>query len=124
MIHALLAILTVLLLCFGMFFLIVGAIGIWRLPDTLSRMHASSKCVTLGISGLLLASIVHLSHMHGDDTAGYVIATLTKAALVIAFQFIANPIAAHMLARAAHADGAPMWEKTAEDELDEDTPEG
>lgn len=124
MIHPLMSILTVLLLLGGMFFMLIGAVGIWRLPDTLCRMHASSKCIALGITGLLLAAIVHLAHNpdEGGMSAGYITATLTKALLVIAFQFVASPIAAHMLARAAHADGAPMWDRTSGDELDQDTP--
>lgn len=38
----------------GVFFFVVGIIGVIRLPDVYSRLHASGKVATLGIFGLLL----------------------------------------------------------------------
>ncbi|MEM6561777.1 MAG: monovalent cation/H(+) antiporter subunit G [Planctomycetota bacterium] len=107
-------------LVFGLFFLFVGALGIFRLPDAYNRMHAASKSITLGIVSLLLAAVLHLSAPDGDMSRADVIGAITKAILVIIFQFIAAPVASHMLAKAAHMDGAGQAPSTAADELAED----
>ena len=46
-------VLASILLLGGVFFSLVAAIGIVRLPDVYSRIHASSKSTTLGLAGLL-----------------------------------------------------------------------
>ena len=64
MIASLLAILfnglVVLALLGGLFFLFAGALGVARLPDFYSRSHASSKCVTLGVAGMLLSLVLYI----------------------------------------------------------------
>ena len=135
MLQNILNLLTILSIAFGLFFMFIGALGLWRLPDLYHRMHAASKCVTLGLCGMMLAAVFHLSAvaavakeplpgvMAADVDAPVsrsVVAVMTKAVLVIVFQFVASPIAAHMLARAAHLDGSPIWEGTLSDELAED----
>ena len=99
-------ILTISFVLFGTFFMLVGAVGIVRLPDTDHRLHASTKCATLGLAGLLLAVIFQ---MHNMDAA-------VKAMMVIVFAFVANPVGSHMLARAALRDRAPQWPGTLDDE--------
>lgn len=108
--------LTVAALLFGLFFMALAAIGLCRLPDFYHRVHAGSKGVTLGITGLLVASMFSLA-LHNDASA---INIVTKVALVIIFQFVANPVGAHLLAKAAHLDGCPKWHGTLSDELEED----
>ena len=44
---------TVVFLVAGLAFMLVGVLGIVRLPDAYHRLHASSKCTTLGLMGLL-----------------------------------------------------------------------
>ena len=58
-------ILTVFALLVGMFFMLIGALGIVRLPDLYSRLHASSKCITLGISGMMVAARAMLAASRG-----------------------------------------------------------
>jgi len=48
-------------LVLGLFFMLVGAIGIVRFPDAYNRLHASSKCGTLGLLGLLLGAVFFLA---------------------------------------------------------------
>ena len=36
------------LICSGVFFLLMGAVGLLRFPDFYTRMHAAGKCDTLG----------------------------------------------------------------------------
>ena len=107
---------TVFFLASGLFFMTVGALGLLRLPDMYHRMHAATKCVTLGISGMLLAALFYLPAHQGASA----IEIFTKVVLVILFQFVANPVGAHLLAKAAHLDRCHMWDHTISDELEED----
>ena len=97
-------------LVLGLFFMLVGAIGIVRFPDTYNRLHASSKCGTLGLLGLLLGAVFFLGSL----------AVVAKAALTMVFAFVALPVGSHILAKAAHLNKAEQWEKTLSDELEED----
>ena len=108
--------LTVAALLAGLFFMSLAAIGMARLPDFYHRMHAASKGITLGVVGLLVAAMFALS-TYEDAT---VVNIITKVTLVILFQFVANPVGAHLLAKAAYLDNAELWENTLSDELSED----
>src|SRR5688500_19189168 len=99
-------VLTILMLLVGCFFMFVGALGVLRLPDVFNRMHAASNCVTLGITGILLATVLHFARLYatpdGEAPAWEaVVGAGTKAVLVIIFLYTAAPIGSHMLARAA-----------------------
>jgi multicomponent Na+:H+ antiporter subunit G len=122
---AILNVLTAAALVVGLFFLLVGALGVLRLPDVYLRMIAASKCVTLGITGILLAAVCHFAAMGtglnaaaGEGSSA--VAASTKAMLVILFQFVAGPVGTHMLARSAHLDRVRMWDGTISDDLKED----
>lgn len=107
---------TTAFLLFGLFFLFVGSLGLVKLPDLYNRIHAASKCVTLGITGLLIAAGIGLC-LNPEANPVYVV---SKVILIIAFQFIASPVGAHLIAKAAHLDRIKKYEKTIADELDED----
>lgn len=81
------------LLLIGLAFTLIGSIGLVRLPDFYTRMHAPTKATTLGVSALLAAAALALP--------GSVLPTALKAGLAIVFFFLTAPIGAHMLARAA-----------------------
>ncbi|MEQ9617407.1 MAG: monovalent cation/H(+) antiporter subunit G [Phycisphaerales bacterium] len=98
------------LLGIGLLFMLLGAVGVARLPDCYSKMHASSKCTTLGLTGMLLAACLHL----GDTIV------VSKAIVTVVFTFVAMPIGSHLLAKAAHHVGVPLWSRTVGDELAED----
>ncbi len=122
---AILNVLTTLFLIGGLFFLLVGALGVLRLPDVYLRMIAASKCITLGITGMLIAGVFHFivigtSPAVPDAEDSSAVAASTKAVLVILFQFVAGPVGIHMLARAAHIDRVRMWSGTLSDDLKED----
>jgi len=78
----------------GLFFLAVATIGLLRLPDVYNRLHATTKCDTLG-AGLVLLSLALQSEM----------AVAIRLALLIIFIVITNPTAAHVIARAAYRTG-------------------
>ncbi|NJL32115.1 MAG: hypothetical protein HC898_11100 [Phycisphaerales bacterium] len=97
-------VLTLIFLAVGLFFMAVGAIGLYRLPDLYNRMHATSKCVTLGVAGMLLAAAMQVVQNPEVNP----IHVMTKVVLLIVFFFIAMPVGAHLLSKAAHEDGAPL----------------
>ena len=129
---AILNVLTTLALAAGLFFLLVGALGVLRLPDVYLRMIAASKCVTLGITGMLLGSVFHFAAIGtsgeaapaGPAEGSSALAASTKAVLVILFQFVAGPVGTFMLARSAHIDRVRMWKGTLSDDLSDDAGEG
>lgn len=85
------------LLAGGGFFCIVGAIGLLRMPDFYTRMHAASVIETLG-AGLLLAGMML--------QAGLSLVTV-RLLIIGLLLFFACPTAAHALGRAALARGLP-----------------
>lgn len=97
------------LLVIGLAFTLVGSIGLVRLPDFYTRMHAPTKATTLGVSTMLAAAALTLP--------GNPMAIGLKALLVIALLFLTAPIAAHMLARAARGGGVRPGPETRLDEL-------
>ena len=79
----------------GIVFMLVGSIGIVRLPDFYSRTHAVSKSDTLGIIFVIGGLIVY---------EGFTQSSL-KLLFVMLFIALANPIGTHALARAAIRKG-------------------
>ena len=94
----------------GLFFMFVGAVGVFRMPDAYHRIHAASKCTTLGLTGMLVAACLHLGGVN----------IVSKAVITIVFTFIATPIGSHLLSKAAHRGGLPTWEGTLDDEYARD----
>jgi len=82
-----------LLLLIGAGFMLIGAIGLLRLPDFFTRLHAPTKASTLGVGGILAASMLYFS----TQDKGVSLHEL----LVIAFLFITAPVSAHLLSKAA-----------------------
>ncbi len=84
----------------GLFFLVVGVIGLLRLPDVYTRMHAMGKCDTLG-AGLVLIGLMLLIM---DVT------NITKLILIGVMIATINPIVTHLIAKTAYNRGTPMVE--------------
>ena len=51
---------VILLLIGGLFFFLVGTIGLYRLPDVFTRLHANTKSDTLGAGLIILSIIIYL----------------------------------------------------------------
>ncbi len=110
-------ILIIACLAFGLFFFVIGAVGLVRMPDVYHRMHAATKGLTLGTFGVIVALMLIIARQEGVN----VTTVVTKGLLIILFQFLAAPVAAHMLAKAAHLDPkVKRWGGTLEDDLAED----
>lgn len=79
-------------LIMGAFFMLVGSIGMVRLPDLFTRLHAPTKSSTLGLGGFLIAAIIFAAY-YGRFGFAEVLITL--------FAFITAPVSANLMAQAA-----------------------
>ena len=79
----------------GGVFCVIGALGLLRMPDFFTRMHAASLIDTLGAGLLLLGMMLQ---------AGFSLVTV-KLIFVGLLLFFTSPTATHALARAARARG-------------------
>lgn len=91
----------------GAGFAFVAALGLIRLPDVYSRMHAASKAGTVGSGAMLVA----LAVVANDQ------ATITRALAGVVFFMLTAPISAHLLAKAAYAAGYRLWPGSVADEM-------
>jgi multicomponent Na+:H+ antiporter subunit G len=98
---------TAIFLVTGALFTLVAAIGVYRLPDLLMKMHASTKAGTLGAGLILVAVIITF-----DD-----IGVSTRAFATIIFLILTAPVAAHLIGRAAYVSGVKFWKGTIIDEM-------
>ena len=97
------------LIVFGAALVLIGSIGLVKLPDFFTRLHAPTKATTLGMGSLLIASLIFTSYVTGDLHVQQLLITL--------FLFITAPIAAHMLAKTALHLRIQTVERTANPEL-------
>lgn len=100
---------VVALLVAGLFFHAVAALGVIRLPDFYTRLHAVSKAETLGVILTVSALVV----------ASGLSVVSAKLALVAVFLFLANPTSTHAIARAAFRTGLKPWRRSEEPSADE-----
>ena len=94
----------------GAMFALVASIGILRLPDFYTRIHAASKAGTVG-SVLALVALAIVSVQTAE---------VLRAIAAIVFFFLTAPISAHLLGKAAYSAGYRMWSGSVLDEMDED----
>ncbi|MEE2732606.1 Na+/H+ antiporter subunit G [Ketobacter sp.] len=100
------------LLLTGGVFILIGALGMVKLPDFYTRLHAPTKATTLGIGCILVASVM-LHALRGEG--------LSIQELVISlFLFITAPVSAYMVAKAALQRRTPFKEGTVNEEMSKD----
>ena len=87
------------LLCIGALAMLVGGIGILRMPDLFTRMHAAGITDTLGAVSIILG----LALITGWSLL------LVKLLLVLVFILLLTPTATHSLARAAMHGARRPW---------------
>ena len=85
----------------GLFFMIVGAIGLIRFPDLYTRVHATGKCDTLGEGMMLLGFILY----EGMNLVS------VKILLLVIFIFVTSPTAVHAILNVAYTRGVEPWKK-------------
>ena len=92
----------------GSFFVFVSALGLLRLPDVYSRLHAVTKASTLGLAGILTASVATFW------TLGH---WIVPELVTMLFVFLTNPAGGHMIARSAYLIGVPMTRLSVLDDM-------
>ena len=90
-----------LLMGLGLVFLIGSMVGMLRLPDFYSRVHASGNSETLGTMLVFCGLAVYNG----------VSITSAKLLIILMFIFVGNPIGSHILTKAAYKTGHPVWTK-------------
>ncbi|WP_420595504.1 monovalent cation/H(+) antiporter subunit G [Deinococcus sp.] len=80
---------------FGSFFVLTAAIGVLRFPDLYSRLHASSKLITLGSLGIFLGAALSFAET----------AALTRLIAALLFQLLTTPLSAYLIAQSAYLRG-------------------
>ncbi|NWF70307.1 MAG: monovalent cation/H(+) antiporter subunit G [Chloroflexi bacterium] len=83
-------------LAFGLFFSVIGVVGLIRMPDVYCRLHAAGKVSTLGLCGLLVAAAFLLPEV-----------TLKVIALAL-FAVLTLPVGSHAIAAAAYRSRTPL----------------
>lgn len=94
--QTLLELLTLLAVVIGTAFSVIGILGLIRLPDVYTRLHATGKVSTFGVVLLLIAAVVWTPLGWG------------KGLLLILFLVVAGPVASHAVSAAAYHLGLPM----------------
>lgn len=96
-----------LLVLFGCVFLLAAAIGMLRFPDFYTRLHASTKLVTLGGVGIFGGAAIAFAPLQGTS----------RVLLIAAFFFLTAPLSGYMIARSGYLRGlAPYREESSVDE--------
>ncbi|MBN2874074.1 MAG: Na+/H+ antiporter subunit G [Spirochaetales bacterium] len=93
------------LVLLGSAFLVLGGLGLLRMPDVYNRLQAGTKATTLGAMSVLLGSAFLAPGL------------ATKAVLVIVFIALANPISSSTIARSAYKAGIPLAPVSVRDDL-------
>jgi multicomponent Na+:H+ antiporter subunit G len=83
----------------GFFFFFTATLGLLRLPDFYTRLHATGKGDTLAV----LYSLIGLAIYHGFNI------TSAKIIFIAVFMFLAQPTATHAISRAAFGCGLLPW---------------
>jgi multicomponent Na+:H+ antiporter subunit G len=82
----------------GAVLVLLSAIGVNRLKDTLARLHALAKASTLGMLLLLIGAAVNLRNLND----------LTSVVLAAVLHLLASPPGSNMVSRAAYlSEGLP-----------------
>lgn len=95
------------LIVFGAVFIVAAGLGMLRFPDFYTRLHASTKLVTLGGLGVLVGAAIAFREGPGAE----------RAVLIALFFLLTAPLSGYMIARAGYLAGVkPTVEDTSVDE--------
>ncbi|WP_299202417.1 Na+/H+ antiporter subunit G [uncultured Amphritea sp.] len=93
----------------GGIFVLIGSIGLAKLPDFYTRLHGPTKATTLGMGCLLIASMILATYQQGYLSVHELLITL--------FLLITAPVTAHMLAKTAMHHELEILDRTSGKEL-------
>ena len=100
-------IVSIVLISAGLFFFIVGTLGILRFPDFYTRVQAAGKCDSLAAVLVLVGIAVYNL---GDLSLATALVSI-KILFIAAFVFISSPTATHAITDAALLIGVKPWTK-------------
>lgn len=89
---------------------LAAGVGLLRLPDTMQRLHAGAKPQVLGVIVICVALMLRTPSLP----------VLALGSLVIVFQMLTQPIAAHMAARTSYRQDSYIPELMVHDEMADD----
>ena len=104
------------LLAIGLFFTLVGVIGVLRMHDVYGRLQASTCIPTLGNICLMIAGIIYAA------THGLGGSTIVKLAIIMLMVLCTNPISNHALLKGAYKGGVKSAKEMVIDDYKEDDP--
>ncbi|CAM4289454.1 monovalent cation/H(+) antiporter subunit G [Gillisia hiemivivida] len=102
-------IISAIIIIVGVLFVVIGSVGLLRLPDFYIRISAITKAATMGVACIMIGVALNFNE----------ISVAIKAFGVVLFLLITSPIAAHIIGRAAYDGGVPLWKKTEINEYEE-----
>lgn len=97
------------LLLLASFVVLLATIGLLKMPDLPTRMHATTKSGVLAITLIMIAVGIFFGRI--DVTA--------RVLAIIIFTLISAPIAAHAIGRAAYLSGSVLWSRSVCDDLND-----
>jgi multicomponent Na+:H+ antiporter subunit G len=80
----------------GVIAFLISAIGLVRMPDVYTRMHAGTKATTMGMLLVVLGTVCI------EPSWAW------KLILLVVFILLTNPLSSSVIARASHSDGATL----------------
>jgi len=98
---------SVLLIIIGFIFFIGGSVGMIRLPDFYSRLHAAGMLDTMGVFLSMAGLALYAVH---EFSLGNLLSAL-KIILIVVFVFITSPTATHAIVDAGVRAGLKPWTK-------------
>lgn len=98
-----LQLIAILAVIIGTAFSVLGILGVTRMPDVYTRLHATGKVGVFGVVFLLIAAVAWLP------------AGRATGLVLIAFLLLAGPVTAHALSSAAYRTGIPFATRVRDD---------
>jgi multicomponent Na+:H+ antiporter subunit G len=91
----------------GAMVMLLGSIGVLRMPDLFTRMQTATKPGILGTGLIGLAVAIYFWNPW----------VTLRAVLISTFFFLTAPVAAHAIGRAAYMSGVRLWDQSVRDDL-------
>ena len=102
---------TLICMAVGLFFILAGTVGVLRLPDFYTRLHAAGMTDTLGAEFILIALMFQCDNLQ----------MVMKLILVAFFLLVTSPTATHAVAHAAYRAGLkPLLGEYSAPDIEED----
>ena len=96
-------IIGLIVLWMGIFFSVVGVVGLIRMPDVYCRLHATGKVSTVGLVGILLGAALLMP------------AAWLKLLTLAVFAVLTLPVSTHAIAAGAYRNGIPLARSARDD---------